>query len=364
MARATLAIDARLVGRDATGDSTYWSGLLLGLARASCEFDFLLFSNDEKPDWIPDVPHFHWTTLASRRQRWWSLFRFPLTARRMGARAIHTQYNLSPLAGRRGITTIHDVSFLIEPDWFRPVDRVLLTRVVPGSAKRAAAVITVSETSKSEISRLLPIADAKVRVTTLASGPFISPMDKAKAREAVRSELGIEGPYVLTVGTRWPRKNMELAVSAVGKLPGTFVHRLAITGKSGWGDDSLNERCVPTGYVSNELLSALYSAADLYLAPSKHEGFGIPILEAFTCGCPVLCSSGGAQPEVAGDAAAVLESWSPNDWAASIRVSLTRFGRRGFGGQHCLAGTRRQAQRLTFIARSSNECGQEERRSP
>lgn len=313
-----VAIDARLLGKRSTGDTTYWRGLLAGLSQIEHGLKFLLYSNTARPDGIPDCPSFEWIRLASRRDRWWSLFRFPLAARRRGAKAIHTQYNLSPLAGHVGVTTIHDVSFLIGPDWFRPVDRVLLQRFVPSSARRAARVITVSETSRADIEMHLKGVAGKVRVTPLGVNPVIERVARKDAQAAVKGALGIEGPFLLTVGTRWPRKNMELAIRAADLLDQRFPHQLAVTGKPGWGEDNAGDRTVATGYVDDATLSALYSAADLYLAPSRYEGFGLPILEAFSCGCPVLCSAGGALPEVAGSAATVLEDWSPETWAKAI----------------------------------------------
>jgi glycosyltransferase involved in cell wall biosynthesis len=317
-----VALDARVIGRRSTGDSTYWSGLLQGLSRIDHGFKFLLYSNAQRPKGIPESSHFEWIHLPSRGDRWWSLVRFPLAARARGAKAIHTQYNLSPLVGSVGITTIHDVSFWIGPEWFQARDRLLLQRFVPASARRAARVITVSETSRRDIARFLPEAAEKLRVTPLGVNPAITPMPREQAAKIVKDETGIEGPFLLTVGTRWPRKNMELAVHAADLLDMRFPHRLAVTGKPGWGESNAGERTVPTGYVSDHTLSALYSAADLYLAPSRYEGFGLPLLEAFACKCPVICSSGGALPEVAGGAATVLESWSPEAWAHAIMEAL------------------------------------------
>ncbi len=317
-----VAIDARLIGGRATGDSTYWTGLVQGLAKIDTGLRFLLFGNAERPEGIPDAANIQWVVVRSRQDRWWSLFRFPLKARRMGATAIHTQYNLSPLAGHHGLTTIHDVSFLIEPSWFRPADRVLLSRFVPASARRAARVLTVSESSARDIARFIPEAKPKLRVTLLGCSTLIQALDPDDARRIVEQDFGVGSPYLLTVGTRWPRKNLGLAIDAVELLPASLPHRLIVTGKPGWGDQSLRSRTVAVGYVTDLQLSALYSAADAFLAPSRYEGFGLTVLEAFQCRCPVLCSTGGALPEVAGKAAKVVESWEPGDWATEIQGLL------------------------------------------
>jgi len=245
----------------------------------------------------------------------------PLFSNKVGAGVMHTQYSLSPLA-KRGVTTIHDVSFFVGPEWFKPKDRLLLQKSIPSSVRRAKAVIAVSETTKREIERFIPGSLDKTIVTYNAVGEGICPHPIEKAREMVLS-AGISGPYVLTAGTRWPRKNMELAIDAVDLLPDAIPHKLVVTGKSGWGEQRQGRRTVVTGYVSDDLLSALYQCADAYLCPSRHEGFGIPLLEAFLCGCPVLCSQGGALPEVAGKAARVINSWLPQDWAGELASLLT-----------------------------------------
>jgi glycosyltransferase involved in cell wall biosynthesis len=221
-----------------------------------------------------------------------------------------------------GVTTVHDVSFLIGPEWFKPRDRAILSRTVPASCKRASRIIAVSMTCQAEIERYIPAAVGKTRVVYNACPDWIKPIPRDEAAREVETETGVQGPYMLTVGTRWPRKNMTLALEAAAQLPGAVAQKLVVTGKPGWGEERLGERGVAVGYVNTRVLSALYSAADLYLAPSRHEGFGIPLLEAFRCGCPVLCSSGGALPEVAGDAASVETSWDPADWARRIESLL------------------------------------------
>lgn len=314
------AIDARLMGARSGGDSTYWSGLVHGLSRTGSDWRYLLFFNDATPPGIPDDPRFEAIALPARSDRWWSMVTFPLAARRAGAHVIHTQYNLSPLAGERGITLIHDVSFFIGPEWFGAKDRALLRRFVPGSARRAAQVLTVSETSAREIVRYIPSARGKVTVTPLALNPALTVTPREDALRLVRERLGIDWPYALSVSTRWPRKNMSLAVEAMAGLPESVPHRLVLTGK---GDAPVHPRVHATGYVDDALLGPLYAAADLYLCPSHHEGFGLPLLEAFASGCPVLCSGGGALPEVAGDAACVETDPAPGTWTRRIEALLT-----------------------------------------
>jgi glycosyltransferase involved in cell wall biosynthesis len=319
---SAVALDARLVGGESTGDSTYWTGLLHGRCQIPLNFKVLLYSNAPKPPGIPWCDAFEWICLPSRNSRWWSLVRFPLAARR-AADVLHVQYNLSPLAGRRAITTVHDVSFLIGPQWFRPRDRFLLQKGVPAAIRRAAAVVTVSETSRREIEQLIPGSRGKTHAVYNACPPWVEPVHAEEARRFVSAQYGISEPFLYTVGTRWPRKNMRLAVEAVERLPTSQRLPLVISGKAGWGEAGGEQGGSGSwlrtlGYVPREHLGALYSAARLYLAPSLHEGFGIPLLEAFRCGCPVLSSQGGALPEVAGDAALIEPTWDPDHWSATL----------------------------------------------
>lgn len=310
--RPIIAIDASLLAGENTGDSSYWTGLIKALGNHKNEFDFALLSTQTSPP-IPLADNQKWVHVKSKPGRWSSLFTFPLTARRLGAKCYHTQYTLSPLA-KNGITTIHDVSFLIGPQWFLPKDRFLLRFSVPKSAHRAKKIITVSQTSKKDIVRLLKVPENKVAVTYNAPDPIFKPTQNLSVIE----KLKIQKPYLLTVGTRWPRKNLKLAIEAVHQLPSEIPHQLVITGKAGWGENGASDRIFYTGYLPTDSLPTLYSAADLYLCTSFYEGFGIPVVEAFACGCPVVASVGGALPEIVGDAGCIVNSWRSEDWANTL----------------------------------------------
>lgn len=316
--RPRVAIDARLVSSMNTGDTAYWRGLIGALLEQDSGLDYLLLSNVPRPEFIPESQFAQWIQVGRRGGRWWSLVTFPMKARELGADLIHTQYSLSPLAGDRGVTTVHDVSFFVGPEWFKPRDRTLLRMSVPKSMRQARRVLAVSETTRSEIVRFCGIEEEKISVTYNALPQSRRRIERDEARAIVAERLAIEGPFVLTVGTRWPRKNMGLAVEAVGLLPSDFPHRLVVTGASGWGGGETNDRTIATGFVDEDVLNALFSCADAYLCPSFHEGFGIPLLEAWECRCPVVCSSGGALPEIAGEAALIVEGFKAEEWSAAL----------------------------------------------
>jgi glycosyltransferase involved in cell wall biosynthesis len=312
--------DASLAYGNATGDSTYWTMLLESIRdlEQSNITGFAVSPHAPPPDWR-DSARVQWRTVPAKSMTWWSLVQLPKIARQLGADLVHLQYNASPLLRIPFVTTIHDISFVIGPAWFRPRDRWLLQTRIPNTISRARRVITVSETSRREIESYYPQAQGKIRVTPNACPRWIQPVPPEAARRRATELLGTDAPYALTVGTRWPRKNMALAIAAVEGLPPADSLRLAVTGKAGWGDQTVPRRGIATGYVSDADLGALYSAAEMYLAPSRHEGFGIPVLEAMRCGCPVIASSGGALPEVVGEAGIVMDSWEASAWTERIR---------------------------------------------
>ncbi len=323
-----IAIDARLYGGENTGDSTYWTGLIdQFILNPFSDLEFLFYVQPENPLLDQSGPGFQVRTISTQNSRWWSMVSLPQAAKHDRAAILHKQYNISPLTKIKRVTTIHDVSFMIGPEWFSQSDRSILTRAIPRTIREADQIITVSKTSQEDIAKYFPLSIGKT--TAIYNGPNdkIYPIEKELAKKIVAEKYGLTGPFALTVGTIWPRKNFALAAKAIDLLPPNIDLKLAVTGKSGWGDPIKGSRLVTTGYVELDDLSALYSAASLYIAPSLHEGFGIPLLEAWICGCPVICSAGGALPEVAGDAAEIIPSWNAEDWALCISQLVSDSGK-------------------------------------
>jgi glycosyltransferase involved in cell wall biosynthesis len=211
--------------------------------------------------------------------------------------------------------TVHDVSFRRDPAWFSRRDRLVLNTGVRTTLRRAAAVITISSFSRSEISRFYRIPQSSIHVTHLA--PADAFRDRGRPAPDQAGKFAGLKPYVLAVGNLQPRKNLaRLAEAFAGVCRRGAPHRLVISGKTEWKESDvysairaagIEDRVLLPGYVPDADLPALYRDADVFVFPSLYEGFGLPVLEAMACGTPVVCSNAASLPEVAGDAAVMAD---------------------------------------------------------
>jgi len=233
----------------------------------------------------------------------------------------------------RTLLTVHDLSFLHYPEAFVPALRQYLERVVPRSIARADLVLADSASTRSDIVSLLGVSPSQVQVLYSGVSPRFRPQAEPGERERLRTCYGLgERPYVLSVGTLQPRKNYVRLVRAFASLkpkvlaPGT---QLLIAGGQGWLYQEIlaeaekhGERVRSLGFVDDADLPALYRHAALFAFPSLYEGFGLPVLEAMACGIPVVCSNASSLPEVAGDAALLVDPLDTDGLAAAIARAL------------------------------------------
>ncbi|NJB68754.1 alpha-1,3-rhamnosyl/mannosyltransferase [Desulfobaculum xiamenense] len=205
-------------------------------------------------------------------------------------------------AGVRTVFTVHDLSLDRHPEW-HPRERVLyFRRHFERSCRHVDEYLSVSRFTRSELAEVHGVAPERVTVTHLAHDPSLFRQRTQDEVAAMRERLGLPEAYFLFVGTGDPRKNVRTAARAAGVM-GLDVP-LVCAGWSGWGASTPG--VVPLGYVDDDDLALLYAGARALVYPSLYEGFGLPVLEAMACGCPVLVSPCASLPEVAGDAALVM----------------------------------------------------------
>jgi glycosyltransferase involved in cell wall biosynthesis len=250
----------------------------------------------------------------------WQQIRLPLLMKKLGADLLWSPCNIGPLFAENHVITMHDAATFAGPEWFSSPFRMYYRLIFPLLGRRTQRVLTPSLFSKEEIIRY-GIADAdKIRV--IPGG--------VSAKFTCADSRIFDFPYILTVGSRDPRKNITRLIEAWGRLHvGVKKERkLVIAGRElhsfsreGFGKIADDVRFA--GYISENDLPALYSGADAFVFPSLYEGFGLPPLEAMARGCPVVASKTASLPEVCGDAAYYVDPYSIESITEGIQKVLT-----------------------------------------
>ena len=223
-----------------------------------------------------------------------------------------------PLGVGSQVVTIHDCAFRDRAECFTPRFAAWLQWLVPRLARRVRQVLTVSEYSKDRIADICQVPPEKIHVVYNGVDSRFRPAT-AEEIAAAREKFALPDNYVLCVGSLEPRKNLPRLLEAWQQVSHQQTHsKLVLVGTTAaiFASAKLEappENVIFTGYVPDELLPALYSGAAAFVYPSLYEGFGLTVLEAMACGTPVICSSTTSLPEVAGDAAILID---PNDVAA------------------------------------------------
>jgi glycosyltransferase involved in cell wall biosynthesis len=214
------------------------------------------------------------------------------------------------------VLTIHDASLFVYRELHPKARLVAIRLMLPWVARRAAAIITVSEHARLELLRLLKLPPEKMFAIHEAAPAHYRPLTDPNHRRQLKEKYKLPDAFVLHVGTLEPRKNLVRLVAALAELHARGHHAtLVLAGPSGWKMEGfyehvhsfgLGEYVRWLGYVPEPDLPGLYSLARLFAYPSLYEGFGLPPLEAMACGLPVLSSSASALSEVCGDAALLI----------------------------------------------------------
>lgn len=213
------------------------------------------------------------------------------------------------------LVTIADMTFVSHPEhhlWWK----VLYFRyMIPRALKKADAIITISDNTKNDILKMTNIPPEKIKTIYLGVDRQFTPLNKSVCKK-IGEKYNIKTPYILFVGMLEPRKNIIGLLHAYALLKNKKEHELIIVGKKGWKCDDifntvkelgLQNNVHFLGYVPDNELPALYSAATCFVYPSFYEGFGIPVLEAMACGCPVITSNNSSMKEIAGNAALLID---------------------------------------------------------
>lgn len=324
-----IALDIHTVGQRHTGNETYMRNLTAAMVRQANDVDWLYyhFRHAEHPQWPGEYRQLRWHTPFLRLP-----FELPRRLREDRPDLAHFQYIAPPRSSCPFVVTVHDISFETDQSFFNPVDRLRMRMLIPWSVKRAAHVLTVSEFSKTQIVEQYGVSGDRVTVTyNGVDEVFAKPLSDQEVLR-IKQRYRLKEPFILAVGNVQPRKNLVRLLRAFSALSASGDAEdwsLYMVGQSRWGAEEsyrqlsqlgLENKARFLGYVdTQEDLAALYKIATIFAYPSLYEGFGLPIVEAMAAGTPVLTSNVTSMPEVAGDAAVLVDPTSVDDIAEGLQ---------------------------------------------
>ncbi|HZT45992.1 MAG TPA: glycosyltransferase family 1 protein [Gaiellaceae bacterium] len=317
-----VAFDVAPLSHPRTGVGNYLRGSLAGLVEAGAEV--VPFAPTSAPGrrairaalaGLPVEPRLRFLPFAHHWRQAWSRLGRPPAERFLGPfDVLHFSDWMYPpqRAGVRS-TMVHDLVPVRFPEWVQPRTRRMHGAKYRHAARTCDVVFVNAQFTKADVVELMGVPPEQVVVAYPGVDGRFRPEGKA-------ADLG--RPYVLTVATLEPRKNLETLLEA--RLPGG--HALAVVGAEGWGRQPRLDRpdVIRLGYVDDERLAELYRGAAAFAYPSRFEGFGIPIVEAMASGVPVVASSHESLDEASGDAALRADPDDPEAWTAALEEALRR----------------------------------------
>jgi glycosyltransferase involved in cell wall biosynthesis len=269
-----------------------------------------------------------------------------------------------PQLSMPSVVTVYDLSFIHYPQALGRARRWYLETFTPRSCQQAQRIIAISRSTAQDVSQTFGIAPDKISVAVPGVDPRFSPLP-AKQVQAFRAQQGLPERFFLHLGTLEPRKNLVLLIQAYADLPAQVRHHtpLILAGGRGWDYDpifqaieryGLQDQVRYVGYVNSADLPLWYNAALALVYPSLFEGWGLPVVEAMACGCPIIVSDSASLPEAAGQAGLCLPAHDQAAWSAALRRasddSQWRAGSRQDGLQRARQFTWQQTAQATLTA--------------
>lgn len=258
---------------------------------------------------------------------------FPLSILGQRLDLVHILYAGPPLCPKRFVLTIHDLSPFSHPQFYPKAVKMRLKFLLTLGIHKAEHILCISETTKKEVVEKFKVPEGKISVAHNGVHPRFKQLDRLFCLSTLKEKYGIKNDFILYVGKIQKRKNLARLLEAYNELlrHGHTEYDLVLVGKTTWLSEEifhaikklrLSNRIKLTGHVSDDDLPLFYNACSLFVFPSLLEGFGMPTLEAMTCGAPVAVSNSSSLPEVVGDAALIFDPLKVEDIYRCMKLGL------------------------------------------
>ena len=347
-----IGIDATALPQHPVGAGNYIIQLVRTLAAMDTDHEFVIFAQQHGRKLIGELvsPHFHWVIVPDNSpalRLLWEQLRLPALVKNSKVDLFHSLHYTRPvILPCKSVVTFHDMTFFLFPELHTRVKRLFFPLAIRYSARHAEALITISESTRTDAMRILGIPPERIFTAPLGISADFHPIDDPALLEQGRKTYHLPDKFILYVGLIEPRKNIPLLLKAYAQLlKQGDPPRLVLVGRQGWMYDQVTQlidqlrlegKVQFTGYIPPQNLPIVYNLAQIFVYPSTYEGFGFPPMEAMACGIPVITTAISAMLDNVGNAGLLIP---PQDELAlssaiqtllddgSLRAQLSNAGR-------------------------------------
>ncbi len=314
--------------------------LIRQLQQLDISNEYVLFAKDDVDrQCVRETDNFKIQTLSSYTYADWEQMKLPAAVKKQKLDFLHCTCNTAPvLPGLSLLLTLHDIIYLEKVDFkgtaYQNFGNLYRRFVVPRVVKKSKLVLTVSHFERNTILERLQLPPEKVEVVYNAVNPRFNNQVTAEALAGFRQRFQLPEKFILFLGNTAPKKNTPNVIRAFAEYSMNTSNAIPIVlldydkmlvekFLTELGHPELLQRFIFPGYVPPDQMPFMYNAATLFLYPSLRESFGLPILEAMGCGTPVITSNTSSMPEVAGDAALLVDPFQYKEIAAAMTTMLS-----------------------------------------
>lgn len=327
-----IGFSARGLSVSSGGVHQFIRSLVPALATRIRNDELFVFYNQQK--FLGLAPNCREILIEGDNRTWWDFVLLPRKLRELKIEAAIFPKNVVPFfTDCNCFVIVHDLAYFDDKLGAYPfLDTHYMRTLIPGSIQRAAGVFAVSENTKNDIIHYTNCDPKKITLTYEAADKAYCPINDSSELNWIRQKYRLPEKFIMYVGSLSPRKNILRLLEAFSSICDRIPHGLVLTAPKSWRDSSvytairrldLRDRIRKLGYVDQEDMPGLYNLAEVYVHPSLYEGFGLPVLEAMQCGCPVVASNATSIPEVAGNAAILVDPSDSRALSGAIYQVLT-----------------------------------------